>query len=283
MRCKADLFQNVEWGSARVAEQTKRTARALGLSLTCLPPLNDMDTASDLMAGLPDHEWQGPYLSVIIPTLNEAPSIGDVIHRARFPGCEVIVADGGSTDATLDIARASGAVVISAPRGRALQQNAGAARAQGKVLMFLHADTFLPSDYPYQVFETLMDHRVVAGAFQFKTDYSHKGMRLIEKTVRIRSTLFQMPYGDQALFMPKTIFQKAGGFPLAPIAEDLFLIRQLRRRGRIGMAPGAAVTSARRWRQIGIWRATGINYLIAMGCLAGINPEKLAPLYRLKK
>jgi uncharacterized protein len=121
----------------------------------------------------------------------------------------------------------------------------------------------------------------VAGAFQFKTDYDTMSMRLIEKAARIRSSLFQMPYGDQALFMPRPVFEKVGGFPVTPIAEDLYLVRRLARLGRVGLAKGMSLTSGRRWRHIGVWRATMINYLIAIGCLIGVDPHKLAPLYRL--
>lgn len=285
LRRKADIFQGIEWGGPRVLDQTMALARKLGLTVSCLPALDDMDTKADLINAMPSKEWQGPYLSVVIPSLNEEKSIGLVIQSVGSPNCqtdcEIIVADGGSTDRTVDIARAGGATVILGPQGRARQQNAGAAKASGKVLLFLHADTFLPPDYGEQVFDALMDHRVVAGAFHFRTDYDHWGMRMIEKSVRVRSTLLQMPYGDQALFMPKAVFEKTGGFPSTPIAEDLYLVRRLGRLGRIALAPGAAVTSGRRWRNIGIWRATLVNYMIAIGCFAGLNPEKLAPLYRL--
>jgi GT2 family glycosyltransferase len=89
-----------------------------------------------------------------------------------------------------------------------------------------------------------------------------------------------MPYGDQALFMSRNIFEKVGGFPRVPIAEDLFLVRRLARLGRIAQARGSVLTSGRRWRTIGIWRSTLINYLIAGGCLLGMDPRHLAPLYR---
>jgi rSAM/selenodomain-associated transferase 2 len=222
-------------------------------------------------------------LSVIIPALNEEGTIASTLRPIQACRCEVMVVDGGSEDRTIDIARQCGAAVITEPGGRARQQNAGAAKARGKILLFLHADTSVPSDFEHQVFHTLMDHRVVAGAFRFKTDYDHWGMRLVEKTVQIRSRLFQMPYGDQALFLPKTTFEKAGGFPLVPIAEDLYLVRRLGRLGRVALAPGAVVTSGRRWRKLGLLRTTLINYLIAIGCIAGINPRRLAPLYRIKK
>ena len=124
-----------------------------------------------------------------------------------------------------------------------------------------------------------MESRIVAGAFQFKTDYSNRSMRLIEKSVQIRSRWFQMPYGDQDLFLRKKLFDRISGFEPVPIAEDLFLVRRLARIGRIGLAPSAVLTSGRRWRSIGVWRATLINYLIAGGCLMRIPPSLLAPLY----
>jgi rSAM/selenodomain-associated transferase 2 len=281
LRRKVDIFQGIQWGGAYVLNQTLAVAQKHGLSVNCIQTLTDMDTEADLKAGLPLKEWQRPYLSVIIPTLNEERHIEAAIQSVRFAECEIIVADGGSVDQTRVIAKDLGAKVITAIRGRAEQQNAGAAAADGKVLLFLHADTLLPDDFGEQVFVTLMAHQVVAGAFQFKTDYDHWGMRLIEKIVRLRSTLFQMPYGDQALFLPKNTFEKVGGFPSVSIAEDLYLVRRLSKLGRIALAPGAVVASARRWRNIGILRVTLINYVIAIGCLVGIDPQKLAPLYRL--
>jgi rSAM/selenodomain-associated transferase 2 len=281
LRRKADIFQGIQWGGANVLNQALASARMHGLSVNCIQTLNDMDTEADLKGGLPSKEWQRPYLSVIIPTLNEEKHIAAVIQSVRSAKCEIIVTDGGSVDRTRAIARDQGGMVITGVRGRAEQQNAGAAVADGKVLLFLHADTLLPDDYGDQVFDTLMAHRTVAGAFQFRTDYDHWGMRLIEKIVHLRSTLLQMPYGDQALFLPKNTFENAGGFPSVPIAEDLYLVRRLSKLGRIALAPGAAVVSGRRWRDIGIWRATLINYLIALGCLVGVDPKRLAHLYRL--
>ncbi len=281
LRCKADIFRNIRWGGGKVLDQTLADARRQGLRVACLTELNDIDTPGDLKE---DRSWTGaaePYLSVVIPTLNEAGCIEAAIRRARSPECEIIVADGGSRDGTVEIARSAGAIVLVGRPGRALQQNAGAAVARGKILLFLHADTQLPADYPRQVFACLMDRRVVAGAFRFKSDYDNRSMRLIEKATQVRAALFQMPYGDQALFMPRSIFKRVGGFPETPIAEDLFLVRRLGRLGRIGLAGGAALTSGRRWRRIGVWRATMINYLIAAGCLVGVDPKRLAPLYRL--
>jgi rSAM/selenodomain-associated transferase 2/rSAM/selenodomain-associated transferase 1 len=276
-----NVFQAIPWSCPDVLAHTLAEARRQRLTVAQLDPLNDIDTEADLAAWHPDGHWRKPYLTVIIPTLNEAGTIADAIHRLRTPDCEVIVADGGSRDNTANLACSAGAQVVATSRGRALQQNTAARKASGRVLLFLHADTALPQDYASQVFETLMPSSVAAGAFRFKTDFDHWSMRLIEKTVRIRSTLFQLPYGDQALFMPRNIFDRIGGFPLVPIAEDLFLVKRLARLGRIAQARGAAVTSARRWRAIGVWRATLINYVIAAGCLLGVGPRHLVPLYRL--
>jgi rSAM/selenodomain-associated transferase 2/rSAM/selenodomain-associated transferase 1 len=281
LRRPKDLFSDIAWGTDRVLAQTLAAGRRLQLRTAQLAPLQDIDNPGDL-AELPSHiHSRKPYLSVVIPALNEAAHIDAAIQSARCDDCEIIVVDGGSKDRTAIRAQAAGAMVIPAPKGRALQQNRGARKADGKVLLFLHADSRLPANYCMHLFETLMDSRVVAGAFQFKTDLSKRSMRLIEKAVHIRSTWFQMPYGDQGIFLHKDLFDRIGGFTPAPIAEDLFLVRRLARMGRIGLAPVPVVTSARRWRAIGVWRATLINYLIAGGCLLRVPAGYLAPLYAL--
>lgn len=261
--------------------RTFAAARRQGLSVAQLATLNDIDTETDLSAWQPDQSWRNPYLTVVVPALDEAGTIEAVIDRLRSPDSEIIVADGGSKDNTVVLARSAGARVIVAPGGRAVQQNTAARQAAGRVLLFVHADTLLPRDYAARVFEALMPANVSAGAFRFKTDFDCWSMHMVEKAVHIRSTLFQMPYGDQALFMPRTIFKKVGGFPLVPIAEDLYLVRRLGRLGRLAQARATAVTSGRRWRSVGIWRTCLVNYIIAGGCLLGVDPGRLAKLHRL--
>ncbi len=275
------LFDGIEWGSEQVLSQTMASAERLGLSVALLPPLIDVDTPEDLRAWQPTRDWHRPYLSVIIPTLNEAGRIGETLERVRRVGIEIIVADGGSRDGTPEIARRAGAVVVHAPSGRAVQQNVAARLAKGRVLLFLHADTRLPRDFDEQVFELLMDRRVVLGAFQFKTDWHHGGMRLIERAAMIRSRWLKMPYGDQAFFMRRSLFFQVGGFPEVPIAEDLLLAKKMARLGRVDLVPSAAITSGRRWQHLGIWRTTLINYIIAAGSLLGVDPGRLARLYRV--
>jgi rSAM/selenodomain-associated transferase 2 len=282
-RKPVDIFKYIPWGTSRVLASTLAAAGRQGLKVKQLAPLNDIDTPQDLIAWQLHSARPMPYLSIIIPTLNEAHCIADVIARVQGADIEVLVADGGSRDATVAIARRAGARVISTPPGRAIQQNQAAARATGGVLLFLHADTRLPKNFGRFIFDCLLDRHVAVGAFRFKTDLNHWGMTWIEKWAHLRSKLLQMPYGDQALFMPRAVFDRVGGFPLTPIAEDLQLVHRLAKLGSVRIVSAAAVTSARRWQRVGLVRTTVINHLIAIGCLLHIDPRRLAPLYKGKR
>lgn len=278
-RRKLDLFRGIAWGGPKVLTQTLALATSNGLSVYCLDPLDDIDTFADLRNWRPRYMWRRPYLSVIIPVLNEAKYLRRTIAAARTRDTEVIVVDGGSQDASADIAMGAGAGVISASTGRAVQQNTGAASARGRVFLFLHADTLLPKGFVARIFETLMDSNVAVGAFGFKTDFGGLGMGLIERAANIRSALFKLPYGDQGLFMTRETFDTLGGFPEVPIAEDLFLVRQAAALGDIKTIASKAVTSGRRWQKSGIVRTTAANYMVAAGCLMGKSPHHLAQLH----
>jgi hypothetical protein len=282
-RLPVAIFDSIAWGTDGVLAQTLARITAQGLSVALLAPLKDIDTPQDLQAWQPDGSWKRPYLSVVIPALNEEKHLARTIPHAQTPDMEVIVADGGSHDQTVALARQAGATVVHCPQGRARQQNQGAQAARGQVLLFLHADTRLPPDFGAQMFDLLLDPTVVLGAFHFKTDGAHWAMPWIEWAANARSRWLKMPYGDQALFMRKARFDQIGGFPDVPIAEDLFLARRMRHLGRVALAPGRAVTSGRRWRGLGIVRTTVINFGIAAGCLIGMDPKKLAPLYHKDK
>jgi len=275
----ADLFHGMEWGTSSVFEKTVAAARAQGLSVHVLSPLTDMDTGDAVRQWMPEWAREQPYLSVIIPALNEEAHIEETILSARSPDAEIIVVDGGSADRTAERAQQAGATVLTGPRGRALQQNRGAAMARASVLLFLHADTLLPKDYVAQVFETLMERKIALGAFRFKTNLDRPLMRAIQVMTNFRARILGLPYGDQAFFVRKPIFHAAGGFPEMPIAEDLFFVRLLSRQGRIAIAPSHAITSGRRWKEVGLLRTTLINQFILAGFALGISPETLAALY----
>jgi rSAM/selenodomain-associated transferase 2 len=275
------VFENISWGTGEVLSQTLSASRDRGLSTYCLDPLRDIDTEEDLEKRFPGRA--GPYLSVIIPALNEADTVEDAIHCARSSDAEIMVVDGGSTDETVARAARAGARVMGSARGRALQQNRGAAVAEGRVLLFLHADTRLPENYGHHVFETVMDPGVVLGAFRFKTDLDSPGMRLMEAATNLRSRMLRLPYGDQALFIRKEVFRASGGFPEVPIAEDFLFVRHLSKRGRIVVAPAEAVTSARRWTSRGMLRTFWINQIVLFGLSLRIPPHVLAGLYKRPK
>ena len=285
-RFHPELFAGIDWETERVCDQTRAAITSLGLKLAELPRLNDVDRPKDLPALYGDPRFAGVFaekllVSVIIPTLNEAVMLGRVLERLyRADAVEVIVSDGGSRDDTREIAAHSGANVLEVSGGRAAQQNAGAAAANGRLLLFLHADTLTPDGYADMIRGALDHPATVAGAFRFKTDNSRAAMRLIEWTTNFRSTVFQWPYGDQGLFMEKRVFDEEGGFSSLPVMEDFDLVRRLRRRGSIVTLHDAVITSARRWQQLGLIRTTVINQIMIAGFFTRVPMKRLTRLYQ---
>jgi rSAM/selenodomain-associated transferase 2 len=253
-----------------------------------LETLDDVDRPEDL------HLWEeatkripGPHplkrISIIIPTLNEASNLSATLASTRSAAdVEVIVVDGGSTDATVEVARPWGTEVLLSPPGRARQMNTGAARAMGEILLFLHGDTRLPRGFDRYVREILERPDAAAGAFRLHVDGRLPGLRIMERLVDVRSRRLQLPYGDQAIFLTADLFWDMGGFPEMPIMEDLELIRRLRRRGRIVIAPLPVLTSVRRWENLGMVRTTLINYAIPLAYYLGVSPSRLARWYHGK-
>ena len=192
----------------------------------------------------------------------------------------MIVVDGGSTDGTVDLARSWGAKVIQTRPGKARQMNCGAAAASGEILVFLHADTRLPDDFLRLILAALNHTGVVAGAFRLSIDSRAAGIRFIELMAAVRSRYLQLPYGDQALFMKKSIFETIGGYADVPIMEDFIMVRRMRRKGKIAILPAAVVTSPRRWLRFGILKTWLVNQMIVIAYYLGISPERLARWYR---
>lgn len=193
---------------------------------------------------------------------------------------EVILVDGGSSDATATLARQHSFTVITSRPGRGYQQNMGARSAHGKILLFLHADTRLPVNFAKLVIQTIENGRYIAGAFSLAIEQPTLAMRFITACTNLRSRLFELPYGDQAIFISRDSFLKLHMFPEIPIMEDYVFIKQARKHGRITVLKDTVITSARRWRRLGVLRTTIINQIVIIGFFLKVSPEKLALLYR---
>ena len=222
-------------------------------------------------------------ISVIVPCLNEGQAIGELVDHVRsLPGpgaVEIIVVDGageGDTQAAVSPAKA---LVLASEPGRARQMNAGAARATGGVLVFLHADTRLPGD-AFPALLAALDNGAVGGAFDLDIDSSRPVIRLIALVGRWRARLTRVPFGDQAIFVRREAFEALGGFPDVPIMEDLRFMRALKARGRVALLRSRVLTSARRWEAEGPWRCTLRNWRLRLLHALGVPPERLARSYR---
>ena len=218
-------------------------------------------------------------LSVIIPALDEEALIAGAIASALAAGaCEVIVADGGSRDRTVERARAAGAAVVGGARGRGPQLNRGAAAATGATLCFLHADARLAPAAGAQIAAALRDPRTVGGNFRVGFGDSLHGRALAAFYHVIRR--LGIYYGDSVIFCRRRAFEAAGGFPPHPIMEDLALVRTLGRRGRMAYLPGPVIASPRRWEQDGLARTWASWFVIQGLWFAHVPPTWLAGLYR---
>ena len=219
-------------------------------------------------------------ISVIIPTLNEAATIGETLRRLRSSAsCEVIVVDGGSDDGTPELARPQADLVLSAGRGRATQMNVGARAASGQVLLFLHADTVLPPDFPALLENALRNPRVVGGRFDVRLDAEGRLFRIIETLMNLRSRLSRIATGDQAIFVRSRTFQELGGYREAELMEDLELSYRLKRQGELACLRERVVTSARRWQRDGIVRTIGLMWLLRLLYFIGVSPSYLKTFY----
>jgi rSAM/selenodomain-associated transferase 2 len=220
-------------------------------------------------------------LSVVIPALNEAggiPATLSALRPLRAAGQEIIVVDGGSSDATAALAEQAGARVIRGPRGRARQMNAGAGVARGDVLWFLHADTLAPAGAMEAIVRAL--ETSPWGRFDVRLSGGHPLLRWVEAMMNHRSRLTGIATGDQGLFMRRELFEQVGGFPDLPLMEDIAISKRLKRIAPPACLSERLLTSSRRWEQRGVSRTIVLMWWLRLAYFLGVSPRRLAEWYR---
>lgn len=222
-----------------------------------------------------------PALCIVVPVLDEAPGLAARLAQLqplRGRGAHLVVVDGGSEDESLAIARAHADLAFVAPRGRAAQMNAGAAACPADTLLFVHADTRLPTDADALVARALAGP-FAWGRFDVRIDSRRAALRLVERMMNLRSRLTGIATGDQCMFVRHDLFRAVGGFPDIPLMEDIALSRRLLQHGRPACLREQAVTSARRWERDGVWRTVLLMWRLRAAYFFGADPAQLALRY----
>ncbi|GAA2494706.1 TIGR04283 family arsenosugar biosynthesis glycosyltransferase [Streptomyces gobitricini] len=219
-------------------------------------------------------------VSVIVPVLNEEAVIRSALSRLcrDFPDCELIVVDGGSTDATAELA-APHATVVTSERGRARQMNEGARHASGDILWFVHADTAVDPGALGQIRAALADPAVVGGGLTLRFDRRTPALNHLARASNARARRLHHIFGDQAMFVRRTVFDALGGFPDLAIMEDLEMSRRLHRRGRLCLLPATSTASSRRLVAHGTWRMIAFMQYLKLLYFAGVDPEAIRARY----
>ena len=222
--------------------------------------------------------------SIIVPVLNEQYRINsflDKINKQRYDSnFEIIIVDGDLHGGTINAVSDNSIICITSPKGRGRQMNAGAAKAHGEILVFLHADTTLPDNALGKISLALQDTVYVGGAFNLKIDSDRLFLKYISVRTSLRSRWSRIPYGDQAIFIRKKYFEQIGGFKEIPLMEDVELMRRIKKDGKkIIILPDKVTTSARRWENDGALYTTMRNRILVGLFYLGVNPHKLAKYY----
>jgi len=219
-------------------------------------------------------------VAIVVPTLDEQAGIEACLLRLRtaFPDCPLVVADGGSRDRTVELA-AGHATVVSAPRGRAGQMNAGAAATCSDVVWFVHADCTVEARALAQLRAALTDPRVVGGGLRIRFDRRSAGLEFLRVTSNWRARLLGQVFGDQAMFVRREVFDALGGFPDLPLMEDYEMSRRLRTRGQLVVLGAEVTASSRRLRAHGPWRMTVLMQWLKLQYVVGVDPERIRRRY----
>jgi len=281
------LFEGIVWSTSSVFAETRAKAAAVGLTLQVFEPLWDIDRPEDYERAVAEGVLPVPSeidLSIVIPALNAAASIGETIgalaEARQAMQVEFIVVDGGSDDDTRARAEAAGATVATAPRGRGNQLAAGARLATGRWLLFLHADTTLAASWVSAVsaFMCAEANAAKAGYFTLALDDPAPAARRIETLANWRARTLGLPYGDQGLLMSRVTYDSLGGYRELPIMEDVDIVRRIGK-ARLIELPATAKTSALRYRRDGYVRRPIKNLSLLSLYFLGVPPARLVRLY----
>ena len=220
-------------------------------------------------------------LSVVIPTLNEEANVAACVAAALALAehVEVVVADGGSEDETVAVSRRAGATVMTSLPGRGTQLRTGFEATTGDVVLMLHADTRLTAEAGSQLAEAIANPRVGCGAFRQRIDADGIAYRGLEVGNALRARCLGLPYGDQAIFVRRSLLEGVGGVPDLPLMEDVALMQRLRWRAWPVLLPGPLTVSARRWRRRGVLRQTMTNWTLVAAFTVGVPAARLAKRY----
>ena len=219
--------------------------------------------------------------SIIIPVYNEEKTISDLLEYLQGFSCEILVVDGNPQQNTINSISEKTIIKIAGPKGRGIQLNMGARKAQGDILWFLHADTLPSPNALAHIKQIMRDQSIGSGAFYLRIDSEKVRYRLLEHGINLRSRVTRIPYGDQGIFMRKSFFEFIGGFPDVPIMEDVALMRLVKRKGgRMCLLKEPITTSARRWEHEGFLRCTLRNWWIRTLYYLGVHPTTLVKWYR---
>lgn len=224
-----------------------------------------------------------PWLSIVVPTLNESAQVKDtlrVLQLWRCQGVEVIVVDGGSSDGTLTLAEPLADQVLSSNKGRARQMNHGAVHARGSALLFLHADTRLTDEALHALRALIQENAEIWGRFDVRIDGPSPMFAIIAWCMNRRSRWTQISTGDQAQFFSRAIFYRIGKFPQQPLMEDIEISRRAKRLQAPVSLPVKITTSGRRWQQYGVWRTIGLMWCLRYRYWRGVSASVLAKAYR---
>jgi len=222
-----------------------------------------------------------PRFSIIIPALNESSLIENTLSALpRRADTERIVVDGGSSDQTAALARPFADKVLVAEAGRARQLNRGARAAAGHILIFLHADSRLPEDALDMIAKALEAPAVAGGAFDLAIDSPRWALRLVASAANLRTRLTGVPYGDQGIFVRRSVFEQLGGFPEWPLLEDLEFSRRIKTVGKVVLLSKPVTVSSRRWDKEGVGYTTLRNQIFVLLYFLGVSPMRLARWYR---